>query len=141
MLLDGDNVRQGLCGDLGFSDGDRTENIRRVGEVARLFFENGAIVIATFISPLAAQRSFARSLIPGGRFFEIYVRCSLDVCKRRDPRGLYKKAEAGEIQDFTGVSSPYEEPQHPDIILDTDLKTIDECVEIIIGQLKKTQIL
>jgi len=140
-LLDGDNVRQGLCGDLGFSDADRTENIRRVGEVARLFFENGAIVIATFISPLAAQRSFARSLIPDGRFFEIYVRCSLEVCKRRDPRGLYKKAEAGEIQDFTGVSSAYEEPQHPDIILDTDLKTVDECVEIVISKLKETHIL
>lgn len=140
MLLDGDNVRQGLCGDLGFSDPDRTENIRRVGEVARLFFENGAIVIATFISPLATQRAFVRSLIPEGRFFEIYVRCSLDVCKRRDPRGLYRRAEAGEIKDFTGVSSPYQEPERPDIVLDTDLMTVEECVEIVIHKLREYQI-
>lgn len=137
MLLDGDNVRQGLCGDLGFSDADRTENIRRVGEVAKLFFENGAIVIAAFISPLESQRHLVRSLIPVGRFCEIYVRCSLEVCKQRDPRGLYKKASAGEISGFTGVSSPYQEPQHPDIVLDTENNNVEECVDAIIGRLRE----
>ena len=125
MLLDGDNVRHGLCSDLGFSDKDRTENLRRVGEVAKLFFENGMVVICSFISPLASQRRFARGLIAPGRFFEIYVRCNLDVCKRRDPRGLYRKAAAGEIPYFTGVSLPYEEPQNPDMVVDTDLKSVD----------------
>ena len=102
MLLDGDSIRQGLCGDLGFSDEDRSENIRRVGEVARLFFESGHVVICTFISPFEKDRAFARSLFPEGRFFEIYVKCDLDVCKRRDPNGLYRKTMAGEIKEFTG---------------------------------------
>ncbi len=141
MLLDGDNVRQGLCGDLAFSESDRTENIRRVGEVTKLFFENGAIVIATFISPLSAQRAFVRSLIPEGRFFEVYLRCSLAVCKNRDPKGLYRKAEAGEIEEFTGVSAPYEEPQHPEIILDTDRRTVEECVDLIVDKLRAAIIL
>jgi bifunctional enzyme CysN/CysC len=139
-LLDGDNVRQGLCGDLGFSDTDRLENIRRVGEVTKLFFENGAILIAAFISPLESQRNLVRSMIPAGRFFEIYVRCSLEICKQRDPRGLYQKASAGEIPDFTGVSSPYQEPQHPDIVLDTERNNIEECVDIVIGRLRENEI-
>jgi bifunctional enzyme CysN/CysC len=129
ILLDGDNLRHGLCGDLGFSEKDRTENIRRVAELAKLLFENGSIIIATFISPLQTQRHFARSLIPQGSFFEIYVRCSLDVCKRRDPKGLYKKALAREIPEFTGVSAPYEEPENPELIIDSDLLSVEQIVE------------
>jgi len=128
MLLDGDNVRHGLCSDLGFSDEDRAENIRRIAETARLFFENGSIVICTFISPFKKDRDFARSLIPEGRFFEIHVKCDLDLCKRRDPKGLYKKAAAGEIKEFTGVSSPYEEPIAPELRVETDLHTVEEIV-------------
>jgi len=139
MMLDGDSVRQGLCVDLSFSDAGRTENIRRVGEAAKLFFDNGAIVIAAFISPLTAQRSFVRSLIPEGRFFEIYVRCGLDVCRQRDPKGLYRKAEAGDISEFTGISSRYEEPEHPEIVLDTDQKTVEECVDIVLNELRQHQ--
>jgi bifunctional enzyme CysN/CysC len=129
MMLDGDNVRHGLCGDLGFSDQDRSENIRRVGETARLFYEQGNIVVCTFISPFREDRDFVRSLLPEGAFFEVYVKCDLEVCKRRDPRGLYKKAEAGEIKDFTGISSPYEEPENPEITVETDLENVDSIVE------------
>lgn len=136
MLLDGDSIRQGLCGDLGFSDRDRSENIRRVGEVAKLFFESGHVVICTFISPFEKDRSFVRSLFPEGRFFEVYVKCDLEVCKRRDPNGLYQKTLAGEIKDFTGISSPYEAPQHPEIILETDLHSVEESVVCIIDRLK-----
>ena len=141
MLLDGDSLRQGLCGDLGFSDKDRSENIRRVGEVARLFFESGHLVICTFISPFEKDRSFARSLIPEGRFFEVYVKCDLEVCKRRDPNGLYRKTLAGEIKEFTGISSPYEAPQHPEVTLETDLQSVKESVEQIIGLLEEGQII
>ncbi|MBD3343626.1 MAG: sulfate adenylyltransferase subunit CysN [Chitinivibrionales bacterium] len=141
MLLDGDNIRHGLCGDLGFSEKDRNENIRRVSEVAKLFYENGRIVLCTFISPLKTQRNFARSIIPEGRFFEIFVRCDLSVCKRRDPKGLYKKADRGEIKDFTGVSSPYEEPGNPEITVETDLRSVDEIVEEIIDKLIEAKIL
>jgi bifunctional enzyme CysN/CysC len=136
MLLDGDNIRQGLCGDLGFSDEDRSENIRRAGEVAKLFFESGHVVICTFISPLEKDRSFVRSLIPEGRFFEVYVKCDLEVCKRRDPNGLYQKAIAGEIKDFTGVSSPYEAPQNPEILLESDLQSVRDSVDCILDRLK-----
>jgi bifunctional enzyme CysN/CysC len=136
MLLDGDNIRQGLCGDLGFSERDRSENIRRAGEVAKLFFESGHVVIGTFISPFEKDRLFVRSLLPEGRFFEVYVKCDLDVCKRRDPNGLYRKTIAGEIKDFTGVSSPYEVPQNPEIVLETDLQSVTESVVRIIDRLK-----
>jgi bifunctional enzyme CysN/CysC len=128
MLLDGDNVRHGLCGDLGFSDRDRTENIRRVAETAKLFYEQGNVVVCTFISPFLADRAFARSIMPPGAFHELYVKCDLDVCKRRDPKGLYRKAEAGEIAEFTGVSSPYEAPTRPELVLETDLHAVDELV-------------
>jgi adenylyl-sulfate kinase len=111
MMLDGDNVRHGLCGDLGFGDQDRSENIRRVGEAAKLFWQQGNIVVCTFISPFRADRDFVRSLLPEGAFIEVYVKCDLGVCRRRDPKGLYAKAEAGEIRDFTGIDSPYEEPE------------------------------
>ncbi|MFC2105132.1 sulfate adenylyltransferase subunit CysN [Candidatus Bipolaricaulota bacterium] len=141
MLLDGDTIRHGLCGDLGFSDEDRSENIRRVGETARLFFESGDIVICAFISPFERDRAFARSLIPEGRFFEVYTKCSLEVCERRDPKGLYKKARIGEIGEFTGVSSPYEEPQDPEIVAETDLQTLDELVATILCVMREREIL
>ncbi len=104
-VLDGDNVRQGLCSDLGFSDGDREENIRRIGELARLFVDAGLVVITAFISPFRRDRDRARALFGEGEFFEIYLKCDLATCEERDPKGLYKKARAGEIEDFTGVSS------------------------------------
>lgn len=141
MLLDGDSLRQGLCGDLGFSDRDRTENIRRAGEVARLFFESGNIVICAFISPFEKDRAFVRSLFPDGRFLEVYVKCDLEVCKRRDPNGLYRKTVTGEIKEFTGISSPYETPRHPEIILETDLQSVKESVVHIIDRLKLAAII
>ncbi len=128
MMLDGDNVRHGLCGDLGFSDQDRSENIRRVGEAAKLFYEQGNIVVCTFISPFRADRDFVRSILPDDAFHEVYVKCDLGVCKRRDPKGLYKKAEAGEIKDFTGIDSPYEEPETPEVTVETDLQSVEDAV-------------
>lgn len=121
--LDGDNVRHGLNGDLGFSPQERMENIRRVAEVAKLAFEHGNIVLCTFISPYAADRATARSLVPEGRFWEVYVKCDLSVCQQRDPKGLYARALQGEIPNFTGVTAPYEEPQQPEIVVETDLHT------------------
>jgi bifunctional enzyme CysN/CysC len=129
MLLDGDNIRHGLCGDLGFSAKDRSENIRRVGEAAKLFFEQGNIVICTFISPFHQDRQFVRSILPQGRFIEVYVKCDISVCKRRDPKKLYEKAESGEIPEFTGVTSPYEEPQNPDILIETDILGVEDSVK------------
>ncbi|HKJ85719.1 MAG TPA: adenylyl-sulfate kinase [Spirochaetia bacterium] len=117
--LDGDNVRHGLCGDLGFSHEDRTENIRRVAEVAALLHDLGHVVVCAFISPYRRDRDFARSLVPADRFLEVYVKCSLDECERRDPKGLYKKAHAGEITGLTGVDDAYEEPTAPELVVDT----------------------
>jgi bifunctional enzyme CysN/CysC len=128
FYLDGDNVRHGLNGDLGFSEKDRQENIRRVAEVARLAFDHGNITLCTFISPFQADREFARSLAPHGRFIEIYVKCDLEVAKRRDPKGLYAKALRGEIPDFTGVSSPYEEPRNPELVVETDVQSVEDIV-------------
>ena len=128
MLLDGDNVRHGLCGDLGFSGKDRSENIRRVGEAAKLFFNQGNIVVCTFISPFYKDRRYVRSILPEGCFIEVHVKCDINVCKRRDPKGLYEKAASGEIAEFTGVTSPYEEPQNPEIIIETDLMSVEESV-------------
>ena len=141
MLLDGDNIRHGLCRDLGFSDKDRSENIRRAGETAKLFFESGDIVICTFISPFEKDRSFARSLFPTDRFFEIYVKCPLEVCKSRDPNGLYQKATRGEIQEFTGISSPYEEPNNPEMIIETDLQSVEEGIQYLIKTLRQQGII
>ncbi len=141
MLLDGDTIRHGLCGDLGFSSDDRTENIRRVGEVAHLFFESGAIVLCAFISPFERDRARARSLIPDGSFFEIYTKCGLDVCQRRDPKGLYRKALNGEIERFTGISDPYEEPTNPELVLETDVHTVDELTERLLDLLKERSVL
>jgi bifunctional enzyme CysN/CysC len=135
FYLDGDNVRHGLNGDLGFSDAARKENIRRVAEVAKLSFEHGNLTICTFISPFAADRDFARTLLPEGRFIEVFVKCDIEVCKRRDPKGLYARALRGEIPEFTGVTSPYEEPQQPELIVETDLRSADELVEEILAYL------
>ena len=140
MLLDGDLLRHGLNGDLGFSDRDRSENIRRAAEVARLFFEAGHIVLCTFISPFAKDRAFARSLIPAGRFIEVFVKCDLSVCQRRDPNGLYKKAMAGQIKEFTGISSPYEAPETPELVVETDLQSVDEILEQMTAILRDREI-
>ena len=141
MLLDGDNVRHGLSGDLGFSPRDRTENIRRVGEVARLFFEQGAVTFCSFISPYQEDRDRIRELLPEGRFFEVHVDCPLEVCKERDTKGLYKKAEEGEIANFTGVSAPYEEPEAPEVVVDSDQNDVETCVDQIIEALEAEGIL
>lgn len=118
-VLDGDDLRHGLCGDLGFSMQDRRTNVRRAAHAARLFFDAGHVVICALISPTAEARAAARAALPDGRFFEVYVRCPLAECRRRDPKGLYAKAARGEIADFTGVSSPYETPAAPEIVIDT----------------------
>ncbi len=141
FFLDGDNLRHGLNGDLGFSPEDRKENIRRAAEVAKLAFEHGNLVLACFISPYRADREFARSLIPDGRFLEIYVRCDIEVCKRRDPKGLYARALRGEIRNFTGIDAPYEEPVAPELIVETDLHSTEEIVAQIVEELIRRGIL
>jgi len=141
MMLDGDNVRHGLCGDLGFSDQDRSENIRRIGETAKLFYEQGNIVVCTFISPFQADRDFVRSALPEGAFHELFIKCDLEVCKRRDPKGLYRKALAGELKDFTGIDSPYEEPTRPEVTVETDLHSVEEIVVELEEYLRKRKIL
>ena len=129
FVLDGDNVRHGLCSDLAFSDKDRVENIRRIGEVAKLMIESGIITLTAFISPFRSDRSVARKLVPHGDFIEIYCQCTLEKCEQRDVKGLYKKARGGEISDFTGISSPYEQPLKPELTVDTGKQSIDECVD------------
>ena len=136
LVLDGDNVRHGLCGDLGFSEADRRENIRRIGEMAKLFVEAGVIVLTAFISPFRDDRQRVRSLVPHGEFLEIYVRCPIEICEARDVKGLYKRARAGLINDFTGVSSPYEEPTAPELTVDTDQLDMDQSVDAVIGLLR-----
>ncbi|HMB93700.1 MAG TPA: sulfate adenylyltransferase subunit CysN [Rhodothermales bacterium] len=136
MLLDGDYVRHGLCGDLGFSPDDRAENIRRVGEVARLFFEQGCVTLCTFVSPYRRDRGWVRGLFPEDRFVEVHVDASLDVLKRRDPKGLYKKALEGEILNFTGVSATYEAPDDPELVLHTDQESEEACVERVVSYLE-----
>ena len=128
FFLDGDNLRHGLNGDLGFSEADRVENIRRAAEVAKLAYAHGQLVLCSFISPFAADRAFARQILPEGRFVEIYVKCDLEVLKRRDPKGLYAKALRGEIPEFTGISSPYEEPQTAELVVETDLESVDDII-------------
>ena len=141
FLLDGDNIRTGLNAGLGFSEEDRKENIRRIGEVAKLMVDAGLIVITAFISPYRADRDQVRALIPQGEFWEIFVSCSLEVCMQRDPKGLYSKAIAGQIKDFTGVSSPYEEPIAPELVVHTDEYSVEECVEQIITKLMEKKII
>ena len=137
FAFDGDNVRHGLCSDLGFSSKDRVENIRRVGEMGKLFLEAGVIALTAFISPFRSDREKVRSLMPHGEFLEIYCRCSIEVCEGRDVKGLYKRARAGEIKDFTGISSPYEEPENPELVVDTGIFSLDECVAQVIGLLEE----
>ncbi len=135
-VLDGDNVRHGLNSDLGFSAEDRTENIRRIGEVAKLFVDSGQIVLTAFISPFRQDRQLVRDKLEQDEFVEIYVRCPLETCEQRDPKGLYKKARRGEIRDFTGIDSPYEPPISPELIVDTDEHSIEQCVQQIIAYLQ-----
>src|SRR5579872_3239170 len=127
-VLDGDNVRAGLSKDLGFSEADRTENIRRVAEVAALFADAGAIVVTAFISPFAKDRDIARAAAAAS-FHEIYVNADLATCEARDPKGLYRRARSGEVKEFTGVTAPYEPPESPELVVDTSKHSIDECVE------------
>lgn len=135
FVFDGDNVRHGLCGDLGFSADDRKENIRRIGEMAKLFVEAGMVALTAFISPFHTDRDHVRELVREDDFLEIYCQCSVEVCELRDVKGLYKKARAGEIKEFTGISSPYEAPESPELILDTDKYSVEECVEQILNLL------
>ena len=141
FVLDGDNVRHGLCGDLGFSQEDRAENIRRVGEVAKLFLEAGVITMTALISPFKSDRDRVRSLIPAGDFFEIYCHCPLEICESRDVKGLYQKARTGEIKQFTGITSPYEKSENPDLVVDTDLQLLETSVELILSLLRERGVL
>lgn len=140
-VLDGDNVRHGLNKDLGFSPEDRNENIRRISEVAHLFADAGVITLTAFISPYQKLRDFCRNLLPEERFFEIHCQAKLDTCEERDPKGLYKKARAGEIKQFTGIDAPYEEPKNPELILDTDKYNVEECAQQVIDALKEKDII
>ena len=140
-VLDGDNIRHGLNQDLGFSPQDREENIRRIAEVSRLFQDMGAIVITAFISPYQKDRDIARSLVPQGRFWEVFVQAPVSVCEERDPKGLYKKARAGEIPEFTGISAPYEEPQKPELMIPTDEMSLEQAVSEIIKKLKSQNLI
>lgn len=135
-VLDGDNVRHGLNKDLGFSDDDRKENIRRIGEVAKLFVEQGTIVITAFISPFQEDRQIVRQLVEDGEFHEVFVKCDLNVCEERDPKGLYKKARNGEIPFFTGIDSPYEEPAAPELVLDTGELSREESKQRLVDYVK-----
>ena len=137
IVLDGDNIRHGLCSDLGFSEADRHENMRRIGEVAKLFVEAGTIVLAAFISPYREDREMVRSRLPHGDFYEVFCQCDLEVCEERDPKGLYARARSGEIDNFTGISAPYEEPIKPDMVINTNQLTVEEEVKLILSNLKK----
>jgi len=137
FVLDGDNVRHGLCSDLGFSDEDRRENIRRIGEMARLFIEAGVIALTAFISPFRTDRLKVRNLAAPGDFIEVYCRCPLEICEQRDVKGMYRRARAGDIRDFTGISSPYEEPENPELTIATDSMPLDQCVDQVIDYLQK----
>lgn len=134
-ILDGDNVRMGLNKDLGFSPEDRTENIRRITEVAKLFADAGSIVLTAFISPYREDRDNARTIIGDNDFIEIFISADLSVCESRDPKGLYKKARSGEIKGFTGIDAPYEEPINPELVVETDKYNIEECAQIVIKYL------
>lgn len=135
--LDGDNVRHGLNNNLGFSPEDRTENIRRIGEVGKLMVDAGLITLTAFISPYREDRDKVREILDEKEFIEVYVKCSVEACEARDPKGLYKKARAGEIKGFTGIDAPYEEPENPELTIETDKQPLKECVQAIIDHLKK----
>ena len=136
-VLDGDNIRHGLNKDLAFSQDHRKENIRRIGEVAKLFVDAGLIVITAFISPYKEDRDNVRDLLKEDEFIEVHVKCPISECERRDPKGIYRRARTGEIKEFTGVSAPYEEPERPEIVLETDALTIEECIENLLGFLSE----
>lgn len=134
-VLDGDNVRHGLCGDLTFSDDDRKENIRRIGQVAKLFLESGVIVLTAFISPFRSDRQIVRNMVQHGDFIEIHCSTPIEICEQRDVKGLYQKARSGEIKEFTGISSPYEEPEKPEIMVKTGADSLEKCTDEIIDLL------
>ncbi len=140
-LLDGDNVRHGLCKDLTFSDEDRIENIRRVGEVAKLMVDAGLVVLSAFISPFAAERQLVRELVTEGEFVEVFLDTPMDICETRDPKGLYKKARTGEIKNFTGIDSTYETPAAPEVIIDTSQNQIQDSVAQLLTHLKNQGII
>lgn len=141
FVCDGDNIRQGLCGDLSFSDEDRVENIRRIGELSKILIDAGLITLAAFISPFRSDRQRVRDLVSEGDFIEVYCRCDLEVCEERDVKGLYKKARAGEIPEFTGISSPYEEPENAELVVDTGKNTLQESAEQVIHYLENNGVL
>lgn len=136
FVFDGDNVRHGLCADLGFSEADRVENIRRIGEMAKLFLEAGIIALTAFISPFRADRRRVRSLVPHGEFIEIFCDSPLEVCETRDVKGLYKRARLGEVKNFTGISSPYEAPENAELVVDTANRDLDACVDQVMAFLR-----
>lgn len=137
FVLDGDNVRHGLNKDLGFDEQSRKENIRRIGEVSKLFVESGQIVLTAFISPYKEDRKLVRDFVEVDEFIEVYVKCSIEECERRDPKGLYKKARNDEIKNFTGISAPYEAPENPEIVVDSEKYSIEECTQQLIEFLAK----
>ena len=141
FVLDGDNVRHGLSSNLSFSDDDRKENIRRIGEAAKLMMEAGIISMTAFISPFKKDRNLVRQLLPQGDFIEIYCNASLETCESRDVKGLYKRARAGEIKNYTGIDSPYEAPDNPELIIDTDSESLEESTTKVIGLLKSKGII
>ncbi|WP_226683044.1 adenylyl-sulfate kinase [Sutcliffiella horikoshii] len=140
-VLDGDNVRHGLNKDLGFSEKERNENIRRIGEVAKLFVDSGKIVTTAFISPFQADRDQVRQLFEEGEFIEVFIDCPLEECEKRDPKQLYAKARRGEIKDFTGIDSPYEEPEQPEITIASGTQTVEEAVSTILQYLRNQKII
>jgi adenylylsulfate kinase len=141
FVFDGDNVRFGMCSDLGFSESDRSENIRRIGEMSKLFIEAGIIALTAFISPYQKDRNRVRSLVKEGDFLEVYCHCPVEVCEQRDVKGLYAKARAGEIKNFTGVSSPYEPPTTPELVLNTSWQSLQECTDKVIELLQQRKII
>ena len=140
-VLDGDNVRHGLCGDLTFSDDDRKENIRRIGQVAKLFIESGVIVLTAFISPFRSDRQLVRNMVLHGDFIEVFCNTSINVCEERDVKGLYQKARKGEIKEFTGISSPYETPQKPELVVKTGENSLENCTDQVIELMRERGIL
>ena len=141
FAFDGDNVRHGLCRDLGFSPEARSENIRRIAEMAKLFLEAGVISLAAFISPSRKDREFVRELVGKHDYIEVYCRCALQVCEERDVKGLYKRARAGEVKEFTGISAPYDEPENADLVLDTDKSSVEECARKVLDLLVSKRVI
>ena len=141
FVFDGDNVRHGLCADLGFSPEDRSENIRRIGEMSKLFIEAGVIALTAFISPMSSDRTRVRNLVAPEDFIEIYCQCPLEVCERRDVKGMYAKARKGMIANFTGISAPYEPPEAPELVLDTANQPLEKCVAEVLALLEQRRVL